>query len=77
MKTSMIYALAFRKHDKILRNYASEKFYESNYYKINSKLGHIWFNGYEVLDENTIEIKYQYGGGDMEMDDSFEVKIEE
>ena len=39
MKTSMIYALAFRKHDKILRNYASEKFYESNYYKINSKLG--------------------------------------
>ena len=34
----------------------------------------IWYEGFIVMDENTIRVEYGYGGGDQEMNDSFTVK---
>ena len=34
-----------------------------------------YFHHYEVISENEIRIHYKYGGGDIEYDDSFNVKI--
>ena len=68
-------ALAFEEHDEILRNFALEKFKER--YSDEEFAFTVWYNGYEVLDENTLIVKYQYGGGDMEMDGYFKVTIED
>ena len=73
IKNSMKAALDFKEHDSVLRTFAHQEFYKK-YPNYNAGAA-VWFNGYEVLDENTIEVKYQYGGGDMEMDGSFKVKI--
>jgi len=60
----------------VLNGFASKQFYESEVYNRNKELGHIWFNGFSIIDDNTIQINYQYGGGDMEMDGNFKVKLD-
>lgn len=73
IKKSMKEALEFEEHDKILENFARKKFNE--HHPDYARLP-IWFNEYEVMDENTIRVWYQYGGGEMEMDGHFDVKID-
>ncbi len=34
-----------------------------------------WYTGFNLIDENTLEISYEYGGGDQLVNDSFKVKI--
>lgn len=74
LNDSMKTALLFKEHESILYRFAMNEFRKK--YPHGSS-GSTWFNGYEVIDENTICINYQYGGGDMEMDGSFNVKIDE
>ncbi len=59
---------------KIVHTFAMDTFYKSEQYK-NNPIGSIWFNGYDIIDEENIRIKYQYGGGDMEMGGHFDIKI--
>ena len=73
MQESIKAAIDFRQHDIILRKFALKEFLKKY---PNSSSASVWFNGYDVIDENTIRILYQYGGGDMEMDGSWKVKIE-
>ena len=70
IKKSMQSILDTKKDHMILYNFAYKKFKESNKQEQSA-----WFNGYEVLDENTLRIKYQYGGGDLIMDSGWDVKI--
>ena len=58
---------------EVLDKFAEQKFNER--YDRKKANGPIWYNGFEVIDENTIKVTYQFGGGDMEMDDSFNVTI--
>jgi len=74
IKKSMLVLLSIKEDDRILTKFAMGKFQEK--YPI-SFTNHIWYNGYEVIDENTIRVKYQYGGGDLEIDGHFDVKIDE
>jgi len=71
IKKSMKAMLNVHEDDVILYQFALEEFYKSG----KSKPGLVWFNGYEVVDENTLRINYQYGGGDLEMDASFDIEI--
>ena len=73
MQESIKAAIDFRQHDIILRKFALKEFLKKY---PNGSSASVWFNGYDVIDENTIRILYQYGGGDMEMDGSWKVKIE-
>jgi len=72
IKKSMKAILKVEKDDTILYNFASKEFHKSG----KNKPGSCWFNRYEVIDKNTLRIKYQYGGGDLEMDDWWDVKID-
>jgi len=55
-----------------LYRFAGDKFRASSH----NQPGKCWYDNYEIIDENTIRIKYQYGGGDLIMDGSFDVKID-
>jgi hypothetical protein len=73
LKNSIREAISFQEHDKILKDFALGEFIKK--YPPSKSGTSIWFNGYEVIDENTIRINYQYGGGDMEMDSHWDVEI--
>ena len=72
IKKSMLAIISVEEDDRILRNFAMKEFRKK--YPI-STVNPIWFNDYDVVDENTLRVKYQYGGGDMEMDGYFDVKL--
>jgi len=72
IKKSMLSMIAVEEDDRILRNFAMGKYNEKYPISFNNP---VWFNGYEVVDENTIRVKYQYGSGDMELDGHFDVNI--
>jgi len=72
IKKSMLAIIAVEEDDRILRNFAMNEFDKK--YPINYT-NPVWFNGYEVIDENTIRVKYQYGGGGMELDGHFDVEL--
>jgi hypothetical protein len=74
IKKSMLALLSIKEDDRILTKFSMGKFQEK--YPI-SFSNPIWYNGYEVIDENTIRVKYQYGGGNLEIDGHFDVKINE
>ena len=56
----------------ILDKFAQEKFQEK--YPLNPNKP-VWYEKYEVKDEKTLRIHFGYGGGDLEMNDYFDVKI--
>ena len=72
IKKSMLAMIAVEEDDRILQNFAHDKFREK--YPL-SRDNPVWFNGYKVQDANTIRVKYQYGGGDMEIDGHFDVEL--
>ena len=74
IKKAIFAALGFKEHDAALKRRATEEYYKYFRYDPENSLRR-WFNGYEVIDGNTLRVKYQYGGGDMEMDGHFDVKI--
>lgn len=72
IKKAILAVTNVQMEEQILREFAAKKFRERFPAHINQ---HAWFNGYDIVDEDTIRVKYQYGGGDMEMDGHFDVKI--
>ncbi len=72
VKNAMKAALEFKDHDLALRVRAHQEYALNPWPEGKTN---VWFNGYEVIDANTLRVKYQYGGGDMEMDGEFDVKI--
>lgn len=72
IKKAMLAIMAVEYDDKLLRDFAMKEFNKKYPQRITNP---IWFNGYEVIDENIIRVKYQYGGSDMELDGHFDVEI--
>lgn len=77
LKEAMAHILATKQYRELVDAYARKKYHEKF---DDDKLQHgAWrsYDGFSVKDENTIKVKFTYGGGDMDFYDSFEVKIEE
>jgi len=74
IKKSMLAMIAVEEDDRILKTFAMQEF-DKKYPK--SFINPVWFNGYRVIDKNTIRVKYQYGGGDTELDGHFDININE
>lgn len=56
-----------------ISEYASRIFREK--FPVKSPNENVWYEGFEIIDEHTIEVKYGYGGGDQTMNSSFKHKI--
>lgn len=62
--------LSTKESKDLLDTFAREQFRK----KYGGKSG-IWYNGFDVISETEIRVNYQYGGGDMEMDASFNISL--
>jgi len=77
LRESIKAVLSVKDHEKKLSEFAIEKFQEQFKDKPKTYDGS-WrsFKKYEILADHIIRIHYQYGYGDMEFDDSFDVGVQ-
>ena len=68
--------LETKPHHEILEKFAREKYNERFTGEKTPYNAFHYYSRYNILDNNTIAIEYKYGAGDMEFDDSFDVKID-
>lgn len=66
--------LSIKDYEKIVDNFAKQKYYQKFPRKINHYGFHV-YNGYEVLDNKNIKVLYSYGAGDYEYNSSFIVNL--
>lgn len=76
VKKSMEVLSKIANHRAVINDFARSKYIERFGYMKKEIGTYHAYNSYDVISETKLEVKYVYGGGDMEIRDSFIVEIE-
>lgn len=71
IKESIKILLSTAQHRKNIEEFARSKFNENSEIKTIHLDSWKSFEGFDILSETSIRVKYSYGGGNMEFNDSF------
>lgn len=76
IKKAVLDLISVKESESLLNDFCRNKFYERH---PREKVQHgAWqaYEGFDIISEFSIRIRFTYGGGDMEFNDSFIVNLE-
>jgi hypothetical protein len=75
IKESVKILFSTEEHRKIVNKFARAAYDEKFKNKKSQEGAYHAYDTFEILSENKIRVKYTYGGGDMDFNDSFNIEI--